>query len=67
MERVQSQVLVKANLEELQSLSQKVADKSWVSKQLSSFVSKPDFESTLKQKVELSEFNRQNNHLQNDI
>ena len=67
LERVQTQVLAKANIEEVQRISQTLAEKSFVKSQLSTLVSRQELEAMLQSRVQKDEFQSKLKTLETDL
>lgn len=67
MERIQTQVLSKVNHDEMQSLSKKMAEKTYVNQQLTLLVTRQQQEQGLQNKVDASEFHMHLNQMKQNM
>lgn len=63
MERIQTQVLSKVSHDDMQSLSKKMAEKTYVNQQLTLLVTRQQQEQSLQNKIDASEFHMHINQI----
>lgn len=67
LERVQTQVLAKANMEELQRLTSNLAEKSFVKSQITSLVTRQELDAMMQSRVQNQEFQKKLKGLETDL